>query len=207
MLSPWLRRLLRLSVVYQVGALVVATALLWSVANTLLLRPAGRRAQELREQASAVEREVALLRAEVDQREPITRKERELFMQIDARLAERFPPETALPRALEAVARLARAKGATIELIRLETMPASGEPAAGGVPSGAVAAELPVGRKLTPHRVALHLRLVHDYRSGIEVLDGLGTLPVLLAVKSLEMQRVGHRVATDLTLIGFRLDG
>lgn len=207
-MARWSRRLLRLSPVSQVCGLVGAALLLWVVGDTLLVRPGARHVRELQERTRAAAREVALLRGEGEPEPPITPEERELFARIDARLAERFPPEGALPRALDAVARLARAKGLELELIRLETLAEADHGVAGGLPGALPAVpELSVGRKLAPHRVALRLRLVHPYGRLVELLEGLEMLPVLLTVKSLEMQRAGRRVATELTLVGFRLEG
>lgn len=145
---------------------------------------------------------------------PIGEDERKLWDQLEARLRERFPAEKDLPGALKALAELARS--AHLELIALSLQaPAAkstgasagvtvqvGTPSLGGKPAGSSpgSPQFRVPSPLAASPTIIKLTAIHRYQDLVEFLAGLDSLPVVVAVESLEVTRVENRLTTEMTL-------
>lgn len=170
-------------------------------------------------------REIRTLKAQLARQEPeptqpaepippISEEERKLWNQLEARLRERFPAEKDLPGALKALAELARS--ANMELVALSlqapgarsTGPSSGVTVQVGTPSlaGKPAGSSPgppqfrVPPPLAASPTIIKLTAIHHYRDLVQFLAGLDSLPVVVAVESLEVTRVENRLTTEMTL-------
>jgi Tfp pilus assembly protein PilO len=185
---------------FRMQVLVVAGALtlLGLGGYVALVMPPQRELRTLKTQLVTPEPQADAAREPVP---PITDEERKLWVQLEARLRERFPAEKDLPDALRGVAELARSAGMELVALNLHT-PASKAPGApSGAPSPAVS---PVPRSIPPplslSPTTIKLTVNHRYRSLVEFLDGLPRLPVLVTVESLEMKRVENGLSTEITL-------
>lgn len=141
-------------------------------------------------------REEAAGRQPAQQVPPITEEERRLWGQLEARLRERFPADKALPRALGAVADLARS--ARMELIVLHLEPPARKST--GTSPGAASPPVLVPPPLTLSSTSIKLTALHRYRDLVQFLEDLDRLPVAVVMESLEVKRVETRLSTEMTL-------
>lgn len=131
----------------------------------------------------------------------ITEGERKLWGELEDRLRGRYPGELALPRAAGAVASLARASG--MEIVRLQVQ----TPQPGSATDRGKAPPPPPFQP--PPELAVNLSTIkllarHRYRDLVEFLEGLGPLPVYLAIQSVEVKRVENRLTTEVSFASFR---
>lgn len=131
---------------------------------------------------------------------PITEEERKLWAELEARLRKRYPEEKDLPGALEAVAALARSVRMQLVALSLQS-PSAKAPPGGGSPAGTPPAPaLQVKPPLSVSPTTIKVTAVHRYRDLVQFLDGLGSLPVAVAVEAIETKRVNDALSTEMTL-------
>jgi Tfp pilus assembly protein PilO len=135
----------------------------------------------------------------------ISDAERKLWATLEQRLRERYPSESELPKALASVAQLARGAGMTPLSLEVVAPPArAGTPPAAAPP----APSAPVFQ--LPPELAVNgptIRLVagsHRYRDLVRFVDGLGTAPVAVAVRALDVKRTDDQLTTEIMLTSFR---
>lgn len=161
-------------------------------------------------------REIDVLKAQVRQQQarasqrppvpPVTisDEERRLWAVLEQRLRERYPSEQELPKALAAVAELARSAGMTpigLEIVGAAAGPRGSTPGAPGPVTGQFS---------TPPELVANgptIRLVagsHRYRDLVRFVDRLGTAPISVAVRALDVKRTDDQLTTEILLTSFR---
>lgn len=132
---------------------------------------------------------------------PITEPERKLWEELENRLRGRYPGESALPKAVGAVADLARSSG--MELVSLEILTPQPGPATGSrTPPPPPPFQPP--SELAANSSTIKLVAQHRYGDLVEFLEGLSRIPVYVAVQSLEVKRVDNRLTTEVSFASFR---
>lgn len=132
---------------------------------------------------------------------PITEAERKLWEELENRLRGRYPGESALPRAVGAVADLARSSG--MELVSLEILtPQTGLTTGSRTPPPAQPFQPPSELEVNPSTIKLVAQ--HRYGDLVKFLDDLSRIPVYVAVRSLEVKRVDNRLTTEISFASFR---
>ncbi len=192
--------------------LTVTAVVLWGAAGCAAL---GWTLRDLRALGTELARERALDAGAADPVAvpPVSEEERELWRQLEERLRRRFPAEADLPRAVGTVADWARAAG--LELVDLEIQgpgrsaatapaaPAAPAPGPSGPPApGRPLPALPPELAPNPSRFTLVAR--HRYRDLVTFVDGLGRLPVYVALEALEVRRADDRLTSELTFASLR---
>lgn len=175
-----------------------------------LVAPKYREIRMLKAQLARGETERRVVREQQRSVPPVGEEERKLWKQLEARLRDRFPPEQALPSALEAVADLARSAGMQLVSLNLQSPPSDGEASRGRRSRGPSRSERPrsssfrVPRGLTASPLIIRLRAVHRYRHLVRFLEGLRSLSMYVAVESVQVQHEDGQLGTEMQLRTFR---
>lgn len=168
-----------------------------------LLAPKLREVNTLKAQL-ARETEAARPQQRVPSVAPITEVERKLWAELETRLRGRYPTEPALPKAVGVLADLARSSGMEIVSLEIQTPPTS-QTRLGAEP-GKAAPSLPFRPPpefaVNPSTIKLVAR--HRYRDLVQLLEGLGRLPVYVAVQSVEVKRVENRLTIEASFASLR---
>lgn len=131
---------------------------------------------------------------------PITEAERKLWDELENRLRGRYPGEAALPKAVGAVADLARSSG--MELVSLEILTPQQGSANGSRTSPPPPFQPPSELAVNPSTIKLVAQ--NRYVDLVKFLESLGRIPVYVAVRSLEVKRVDNRLTTEVSFASFR---
>ena len=196
MALPRLPDFRRLPFKLQMGVVAGALALTGIGGYAGLVMPKLREINTLKTQLMRQEPEPALSEPRLA---PISEEERKLWEQLEARLRKRYPEEKDLPGALEAVADLARSARMQLVALNLQS-PVAKTPSGGGASGAPPPPPFQVQPPLSVGPTTIKVTAAHRYRDLVQFLDGLGRLPVAVAVESIEVKRVGETLSTEMTL-------
>lgn len=199
-LSASLPSMDRLPVDVRAVVAVGLVALLGAGGYLGLVAPKQRQVQALKAQLAREESAVQSLQP-VPSVSPITEAEQKLWRELEERLRARYPAEQALPKAVGVVADLARSSGMEIVSLDVQTPPAGAatDPRKAPPPPPF---QPPAELAVNPSTIKLVVR--HRYRDLVQFLEGLGRVPVYVAVQSLEVKRVENRLTTEAVFAAFR---